>query len=179
MGESQPRPFLLGREGAETRGATTVETEAQYSLAHLAGTKPLPAKPVHRDVTEELPRELSIDVGAHGAESGPPVRGARVIGAGGDRTEEPGAEVRRGRTRRLTRERERESRCLGGRTAAKRDSAGLAGGAASSRTRPGEGAETRRADKGSLRGRGHRDIGVGNQGGRQGRSGDRESPGRA
>ena len=84
-------PFLLGREGAETGRATTVETETQYSLAHLAGAKPLPAKPVHRDVTEELPREVSIDVGAHGAEGGPPVRGASVIGAGGDRTEEPGA----------------------------------------------------------------------------------------
>ena len=61
--ESQPRPFLLGREGAETRGATTVEKEAQNPLAHLAGTEPLPAKPVHRDVAQELPREVSIDVG--------------------------------------------------------------------------------------------------------------------
>ena len=75
------------------------------------------------------------------------------------------------RTRRLTRE--RESGCLGRRTAAKRDSAGLAGGAASSRTRLGEG-----ADKRSLRWRGHGDMGVGNRGGRRGRSGDRESPGR-
>ena len=59
-----------------------------------------------------------------------------------------------------------------------RDSAGLAGRAASSRTRPGEGTETGRTDKGRLRERGHRNIGVGNRCGRQGRSGDWEGVGR-
>ena len=55
-------------------GATAIETEAQNSQAHLAGTETLPAKPVHRDVACELPREVSIDVGAHRTEGGPPTQ---------------------------------------------------------------------------------------------------------
>ena len=80
-------PSCLEEKVRKQEGQRPLKTEAQYSLAHLAGTNTLPAKPVHRDVTEELPREVSIDVGAHGAEGDPPVTGARVIGAGGNRTE--------------------------------------------------------------------------------------------
>ena len=82
---------MLGGEGAETGRATTVETETQNPLAHFTGAEPDPTEPVHRNVTKELPREVSIDVGAHGAEGGPPVRGASMVGTAGDRTEEPGA----------------------------------------------------------------------------------------
>ena len=62
----------------------------------------MPSKPVHRNVTKEMPRMESIDMGAHGAEGGPPVRGASMVGTGGDRTEEPGAGLRRWGTRTLT-----------------------------------------------------------------------------
>ena len=60
---------MLG-EGAETGKATTVETKTQNPLTHLTGAETMPSKPVHRNITKELPREVSIDVGAHGAEGG-------------------------------------------------------------------------------------------------------------
>ena len=58
-----------------------------------------------------------------------------------------------------------------------RDSTAQAGRAASSRTRPGEGTEAGKTDKGSLRE--YRNIGVSNGCGTQGRSGDRDGVGRA
>ena len=73
--------------------------KGQNFLAYLASAKPQTTKPVHRNVTKELPSKVSINVRAHGAECGPPVRGASMVGTGGDRTEKPGTGVGRKRTR--------------------------------------------------------------------------------
>ena len=53
---------MLGGEGAETGRATTVKTKTQNPLAFLTSAEPKPSKPVHRNVTKELPREVSINV---------------------------------------------------------------------------------------------------------------------
>ena len=55
-------PTVLGREGAETGRTTTVETKTQNPLANLASAETQTTKPIHGNITKELPSKMGIDV---------------------------------------------------------------------------------------------------------------------
>ena len=61
-------------ESTKTGRAATVEAQAQNTLADLASTKPLTAKPTDRDITGELPSQVSDNMRTHGAERSPTKR---------------------------------------------------------------------------------------------------------
>ena len=98
-------------EGAKAGRAATIEAQAQNTLADLAGTKPLTAKPVNRDITGELPSQVSVNMRTHRAEGCPAMRRRGMVGARRDRAKETRKVARQGKTDHREREEEEENGC--------------------------------------------------------------------
>ena len=59
----------------EARGAADVQPQAKELMANLACAESLTSEPVRGNIAHELPREVRFDVGPHGVERDPAMRG--------------------------------------------------------------------------------------------------------
>ena len=84
----------MGRHhDVEARGTPAVEPQAENPLANFACTESLTAEPIKGNIAQELTRQVRFNVGPHGVERNPPVRGVSMVRARYIRAKQPGRAV--------------------------------------------------------------------------------------
>ena len=74
----------------KARGAVPIESKTVDTVTDFACAEPMAPKPLRRNITHELAREVCLDVGPHRLEGEPPLRRVSVIRTRRDRAEQSG-----------------------------------------------------------------------------------------